>query len=100
MTPVPRKHKWRRHEDGEIDIFAYDGDTHNGPACEACGEGFCEHCEGARMAAVLAGTDPADCVDWHNCPLPVAMRSGERWTCPEPDCGKAYEAKAYWAEAN
>ena len=40
-----KKHKWILDENGEIDMFAYSEDIHNGPECEICGESFCEHCE-------------------------------------------------------
>jgi len=41
-----RGHVWKRDEDdGEIDIFAYEGgEYHNGPLCVNCGYGFCHHC--------------------------------------------------------
>lgn len=42
-------HKLRRDEDGDIDSFACDADTHNGPACEICEEGWCVHCEWKKM---------------------------------------------------
>lgn len=41
-----RGHKWVTEEDGDIDIFAYNpSEYHNGPRCEACGYGFCHHCQ-------------------------------------------------------
>lgn len=39
-----RGHHLKRLASGEVDYFAYDGDTHNGPCCEKCGECWCEHC--------------------------------------------------------
>ena len=40
-----RGHDWKREEDGSVDVFGYDGGTHNGPVCTACGYGFCHHCQ-------------------------------------------------------
>lgn len=34
------EHKWVEDEDGDIDVFAFDMDFHNGPVCERCGCGF------------------------------------------------------------
>jgi len=39
------KHLWKREENGNIDIFAFEVGFHNGPECEVCGESFCHHCE-------------------------------------------------------
>jgi len=39
-----RGHIWKRDETGNVDIFAYDYDYHNGPRCIKCGYGFCHHC--------------------------------------------------------
>lgn len=94
--PVKRKHSWKREPDGSVDYFAYEGDTHNGPQCEACGECFCHHCEPERWQAILDGTDPEECEDWHECPLPSPEFIGEHWVCPEPACGKAYEVSGHW----
>lgn len=40
----PMGHVWKRDEDGSIDIFAFGGGHHNGPACLLCDYGFCHHC--------------------------------------------------------
>lgn len=43
------KHKFKRTEGGDIDIFAYQsGEYHNGPECVRCGAGFCHHCHRER----------------------------------------------------
>lgn len=42
------EHDWRRTPTGEIDEFAMDGDTHNGPECVRCGHMYCVHCLGMR----------------------------------------------------
>jgi hypothetical protein len=40
-----RGHVWKRHEDGTLDILAYNlGGYHNGPMCVRCGYGFCLNC--------------------------------------------------------
>lgn len=40
-----QKHQWKKQEDGSIDIFAFEyGDYHNGPCCELCEFGDCQHC--------------------------------------------------------
>lgn len=40
-----RGHKWIIGEYyGEVDIFAFDHDIHNGPMCSKCGYSFCHHC--------------------------------------------------------
>lgn len=31
-------------EDGDLDIFALEADTHNGPGCAACGWSCCMYC--------------------------------------------------------
>lgn len=43
---IAPEHDWLRTSDGEIDMMGMDADTHNGPACQRCGYGFCIHCEG------------------------------------------------------
>lgn len=64
-----RGHEWLRNDDGSVDIFGYDGDTHNGPRCVKCGYGFCHHCQslpdedcdgGAAQAAAAAKQRMAD----------------------------------------
>lgn len=38
-------HNWIKTDDGMIDMMAWEsGDYHNGPRCEVCDYGFCEHC--------------------------------------------------------
>lgn len=37
-------HIWKTDENGEIDMFAYDNDIHNGPVCVICGEYYCINC--------------------------------------------------------
>ncbi len=38
-------HSWKLVDGSdEIDIFAYDGDSHNGPRCIKCNFGGCHHC--------------------------------------------------------
>lgn len=32
------------NEDGELDIFAYSDDYHNGPRCSSCCQVWCKHC--------------------------------------------------------
>src|SRR5690242_5200794 len=39
------EHQWKRDEDDEIDMFGYDGDTHNGPSCTHCYYSYCHHCQ-------------------------------------------------------
>lgn len=39
------KHEWYLDENGEIDMFAYQEDYHNGPVCKNCGYFYCEHCD-------------------------------------------------------
>ncbi len=53
----PRGHTWQLDEDGKIDIFAYDGDTHNGPACVTCGYSFCHHCTRGRALVECKNPD-------------------------------------------
>ena len=55
------RHQWRLNESGEIDTFAYEFHTHNGPVCRLCGFWFCEHCE-------------PECYDDDDCP---GMATGE-----------------------
>jgi hypothetical protein len=38
-------HSPKMNEDGSLDIFAHDADTHNGPGCTACGWRCCWHCD-------------------------------------------------------
>lgn len=38
------QHQWIKNEDGEIDIFAYEVGSCNGPKCSICGYGYCHHC--------------------------------------------------------
>lgn len=38
-------HDWKKDENGEIDMFAYEFEYHNGPVCQRCDESFCIHCE-------------------------------------------------------
>lgn len=33
-----------KREDGEIDIWVFDADYHNGPGCEKCHDSWCYHC--------------------------------------------------------
>lgn len=43
----PRGHIWKKNDyDGEVDIFAFETDHHNGPRCVVCGYEFCHHCQG------------------------------------------------------
>lgn len=44
FPPTGREHQWRLTADGDVDEFAYDGDTHNGPVCEVCKYPVCHHC--------------------------------------------------------
>lgn len=42
-----------------LDIFAFDGDYHNGPACSVCGWSCCWHCDGVEdipACNVIEGT--------------------------------------------
>ena len=39
------EHEWKRDEDGTVDVFGFDADTHNGPVCVRCGYGYCHHCQ-------------------------------------------------------
>ena len=39
-----RAHKWKLDEDGFIDMFTFEDEFCNGPACEYCGYVFCIHC--------------------------------------------------------
>lgn len=41
---VPGGHEFYLDGSGEIDSWRVDGDYHNGPACAACDESWCEHC--------------------------------------------------------
>ena len=41
---VVNEHMWRRDESGEIDIWAWDGDFHNGPLCKLCHSTPCIYC--------------------------------------------------------
>lgn len=38
-------HRWKREDDGAIDIFGVEWGHHNGPICVNCGYGFCHHCQ-------------------------------------------------------
>ena len=40
----PMGHVWKTDDAGGVDIFGFDGGTHNGPICVKCGYGFCHHC--------------------------------------------------------
>jgi hypothetical protein len=42
---VSPRHKWKLDETGEVDDLAYDVGYCNGPVCEVCGFGGCEHCD-------------------------------------------------------
>lgn len=39
------EHEWRCNEDGEIDMFGFEFDHHNGPICVRCGYFYCEDCQ-------------------------------------------------------
>ena len=39
------EHDWKREKDGDIDVFAFDVDFHNGPVCNRCYYSFCIHCD-------------------------------------------------------
>ena len=38
-------HVWKTEDNGEIDVFGLDYETHNGPIRTVCDYAFCEHCE-------------------------------------------------------
>lgn len=42
---LSKKHKWKRFEDGQIDMCAWAEGYCNGPLCTRCWESFCIHCE-------------------------------------------------------
>lgn len=57
-----QKHDWQTTEDGEIDIFAFEYDYHNGPVCKRCGYSYCIHC-------LPDGRENGPCViDEYKCP--------------------------------
>ena len=37
-------HLWAKDENGDIDMFAFEEDYHNGPRCTKCDDYFCAHC--------------------------------------------------------
>lgn len=96
MSPVLRKHDWKRNDDGGL---AYEGyDPHCGPTCNACGESFCLHCEAVRYQEILDGHDPIECRDWHKCSRPPIKAMTDTFVCPEPECGREYIVRTYWVE--
>ncbi len=42
-------------EDGEIDLFAYSPDGHNGPRCTTCKWSCCRHCESVENIPKCTG---------------------------------------------
>ena len=38
------EHLWRRDNNGEIDLWAFEYEYHNGPVCTRCHHSECEHC--------------------------------------------------------
>lgn len=42
---VPLKHQWRLDSGGEVDIWRYEADYHNGPQCVICDDMVCIHCK-------------------------------------------------------
>jgi len=48
-------HKLKRDEDGEVDIFALESGTHNGPECVLCGDSWCHHCGGTIEPCAKSG---------------------------------------------
>jgi hypothetical protein len=42
---VPRGHVFATDEFGKIDMWAWDGEYHNGPICVICNDAFCHHCD-------------------------------------------------------
>lgn len=40
-----KKHEWKKDRHGNIDLWAFEYEYHNGPQCERCGESYCEHCD-------------------------------------------------------
>lgn len=39
-----KKHLWYKDENGDIDVWRYEGGFCNGPECQICHEAFCENC--------------------------------------------------------
>jgi hypothetical protein len=63
------KHKWKKDENGEPDVFSWDDDFGNGTTCLSCGTEVCIYsCQGWQ--------DLDDCVgapDKDNTPLPSTV---------------------------
>ena len=51
-----RPHRSVLDEDGDVDEFVLECETHNGPECTRCGS-WCAHCEPARFSAPCEGND-------------------------------------------
>lgn len=56
-------HQWKMLRPDQIDYCAWDVDDpesfggHNGPACTACGDIFCHHCEPDRWERITEGRE-------------------------------------------
>ena len=81
------EHLWRRDENGEIDLWAFELGYCNGPVCTRCWHSECEHCNEDWE------TDPTEpCViDRDICPCCGHVLSKHKYC---PDCGQALD----WSE--
>jgi len=76
-----KEHDWYRDKDGEIDVFAFDVDYHNGPMCKRCDYSFCKHCE-------PNGWNKKPCIiDFYQCPKCKTRISKGTMYCAR--CGQA-----------
>lgn len=81
------EHLWKRDKNGEIDVWAFEYEYHNGPVCTRCYHSECEHCNEDWKK------DPTEpCViDKDICPI-CGTALGKPKYCPE--CGQAID----WSE--
>jgi len=75
------EHKWVKYENGNIDMFAFDMDFHNGPVCERCGYSYCVNCdpEGDKKQPCI--------VDEYRCPSCNNLLTKNKKFCD--NCGQA-----------
>lgn len=74
------EHKWKRHADGTIDVFAYEVGYHNGPACERCGYSYCEHCQDGPTQPCIVEPKPYSTSDAAALDIIAAMAK-RGWDC-------------------
>jgi hypothetical protein len=53
-------HQPKRDEDGDIDNFAIESEYHNGPMCEVCYAGRCQHCDDGSPFEPCPGQEEMD----------------------------------------